>query len=440
MMSLGFLYFFLPLSLILFYIVPGRMRSVTLLFISLCFFILAEPQYALLFTGSVVFHYILTLLMKKTEAKPLLRRTLMVFGVTENVAVILWFSVRFELYGEYMPLGTMVLSVTALGMLVDIYKHDAPYSKGFIEHALFLTFFPKLYTGPLVRFGETRGLGYTGHFSLSRFGDGIKLFIRGLAKYVLLYSPLNEIYLALKVAGEKELSVFGAWLITITLAMTLFFRLSGFCDMARGVGTLFGVDLPKNFYYPFQSPSVTDFLDRFNMTVTQFFRHYVYDNLQSEKNTIPKLAVNTALICMLSGLWFGIRTNYICWGLYIAFFIVLEELFLGDILRKIPRFFARVYTFAITMLSMVVFSADSPSRALAYSKAMIGLDVPLYTNEVAYITGEGVVEIVVGALLLTSTLSMISSYIRRRHPSFMGMASSLSSLLLLLMCTAVLLK
>ena len=440
MMSLTFVYLFLPAALAVYYIVPRAGRNAVLALISAAFFALAQPGSFWLFAGSVALHFTLSEAMRRAEGRQKLRRALMVFGVLENVGVILWFSVRCQLDGTQMPLGTMVVSVTALGYIVDVYKHDAEYERNFIDYALFATFFPKLYTGPLVRIDQMRDDIRGRRFSLDVMSDGFVLFIRGLAKYVLLATPLEEMYDGLKAAGENELSVLGAWMITVTLAMTLFFKLSGFCDMARGVGLLFGLELPKNFYFPFQSPCVTDFLDRFNMTVTQFFRHYVYDNLQTKRSTALQFTLNTVLICMLCGLWFGVKLSYIFWGLYIAAFIVLEKLWLGERLQRIPALFRRVYTFCVTMVSMVIFSGDSLTQISQYFKAMVGAGVPFYTSEVAYILSGNYIALVAGVLLSTSTLSMAADYVRRRRPGLMDAVSLVGSLAMLALTTAFMIK
>lgn len=438
MTSLTFIYLFLPAALALYYLAPKRLRNGALLLISAAFFALAQPDRFWLLACSVALHFLLSEAIRRTENRPKLRRAIMVAGVVENVGVILWFSIRCQLDGGQMPLGTMVVSVTALGYLVDVYKHDAEYERSFVDYALFAAFFPKLYTGPLIRIDQVRDRLKSRGFSMEDMGSGLKLFIRGAAKYVLLATPLDGMYVSFKAAGESGLSVLGAWMITITLAMSLFFRLSGFCDMARGVGLLFGIALPKNFYFPFQSPCVTDFLDRFNMTVTQFFRHYVYDNLQSKKSTGLKFVVNTVLICMLCGLWFGVKISYIFWGLYIAAFIALEELWLGKRLEKWPMLFRRIYTFCVTMVSMVIFSADSTAQIFSYFGAMVGAGVPFYTDEVAYIISGDYIALIAGALLLTSTLSVAGDYMRKREPQLTELFSLASSLALLALTTAVL--
>ncbi|MBQ3236283.1 MAG: hypothetical protein IJA92_02025, partial [Oscillospiraceae bacterium] len=276
-------------------------------------------------------------------------------------------------------------------------------------------------------------------FSLSETGNGLYLFIRGLAKYVVLASPLAAIHEQLVLANYSEISIVGAWLDMIVFSMMIFFDLSGFCDMARGLGKCFGMELPQNFYFPFQSPTVSDFLDRFNMTVTGFFRHYVYDVLRNDKNSRPQFIVNTILICMLCGIWFGIEMNFIFWGLYIAAFIIIEELFLKKILLDIPRLFARAYTFAVTMFSMTIFSAEDTAFIIPSFKAMFGINAPMITSQVSYIVSQNMLLLGVGAFFLISAFSMLIIYLSKKSPVAYSVFAVLESAVLLVLIAAELL-
>lgn len=435
--SLTFLYLFLPISLALFWITPAKWRSAALFFISIAFCGLSQPGQFPIFCAAIVFQYILSEGLRRTEEKPKLRKAIYVFGIVENACVMILFSALNQITGRAIPLGTMVVSFTALGYLVDIYKYDAEYETNFFRFGLFLGFFAKLYRGPLVRIDNLWKRPLSPATTPEQIGDGLVKFIRGLAKYVLLSVPIGKVCADLKAADE--LTVVGAWMVMITFAMKIFFDLSGFCDMARGLGLCFGLELPKNFWFPFQSGSVTEFFSRFNITVTEFFHHYVYDNLKSEKPTPLQYAVNTALVCMLAGVWFGIRMNFIVWGVYIAAFILLEKWTLGRYLGRVPKFFSGIYTFCVTMLSMVIFSADSLGDMLRYFGAMLGFAVSFSTAETTYDISGSVIPLIAGAILLTDFMSTLIHKLRRRSPSAGGVYDLVMSTVLLALCTAYLL-
>ena len=414
--SLTFLYLFLPVSLLVFNLAPKKLKSWALTVISAAFVALAQWKYFWLYAVNLIFQFAMSEFMRKSGDDHKKKRFALTVMVLINTLLMVFFSVANQISGMELPIGIMVISFTSTGYFVDAYKGEAEYIHSFPEFATFLAFFGKLYRGPLVRAGQRRFGACAERFSLRETGKGLYLFLRGLAKYVLLALPFSQMYNDLSAAAISEISVVGAWMKTVTLGMMMFYDLSGFCDMARGLGRCFGTELPKNFYFPFQSPSVTDFLDRFNMTVTEFFRHYVYDNLRTKKDSAIQFVVDTLLICMLCGVWFGVRMNYVAWGLYIAVFVIIEGAFLRKTLMKIPRVFARIYTFCITMLSMTIISTEERVGILPTFKAMVGVDTVAITDEVSYIISQNVLVLVVGMFFLTSAFSMLIRFISKKAP------------------------
>ena len=433
--SLTFLYLFLPASLAVFNIAPKKLKSWALTAISAAFVALAQWKYFPLFAVSIIFQYAMSEFMRRNDENGKKKRFVFTLAVTINILMMIFFSVMNQISRLELPLGVMVISFTAIGYFVDIYKGESEYIHSFPDFAVFLGFFGKLFRGPLVRVGQRKSGPSAERFSLRETGKGLYLFLRGLAKYVLLALPLSQMYGDLSGAAIREISVVGAWMKTVTLGMMMFYDLSGFCDMARGLGRCFGIELPKNFYFPFQSPSVTDFLDRFNMTVTEFFRHYVYDNLRTKKDSAIQFVVDTLLICMLCGVWFGVRMNYVAWGLYIAVFIIIEGAFLRKALLKIPRIFARIYTFCITMLSMTIISTEERVGILPTLKAMIGLDTVAITDEVSYIISQNVLVLVIGMFFLTSAFSTLIRFISKKAPPVYNIFAVAETAVLLVLIT-----
>ncbi len=436
--SLTFLYFFLPGALLAYNITPKNYKNWTLTAISALFFALAQPENFFLFAASVVMQFVLSEGMRRSGDKKI-KKVIFTVAVAGNALVMIVFSVINQITGAKVPLGTMVIAFTAIGYFVDVYKGEAKYIRSFADFSVFMGFFGKLYRGPLIRAERVGESKNRERFSLETTGEGVYLFVRGLAKYVLLAQPLEKMYVDLSEANLDQLSVVGAWLSVITLGMTLFHDLSGFCDMARGLGLCFGMNLPKNFYFPFQSPSVTDFLDRFNMTVTAFFRHYVYDNLHTDKESFIQFVVDTLLICMLCGVWFGIRMNYVLWGLYIAAFIILEKALSGKAIKNIPKFFTRVYTFCVTMFSMTIFSVNTDIGIVRTFKAMFGIGTEGITDRVSYIVSENMLVLAVSAFFLTSILSMLIGYINKKAKPVYNVFAVLETAALLILITGELL-
>ncbi len=434
--SLTFLYLFLPAALIIFNLTPKKFKSGMLAFISAVFFVLWKPEFFPVFSADVILQYILSEAMRKNSENLKRKKLILTFDIILNVGVILGFSLHNQIMGGFAPFAAMVISFTAIGYFVDAYKGESDYIRSFADFAVFLAFFGKLARGPLIRTSTVKSLPESHSFSLSETGSGLYLFILGLAKYVILAVPLTTLHESLAAANANEISVLGAWLDMIVFSMMIFFDLSGFCDIARGLGRCFGMELPKNFYFPFQSPYVADFLDRFNMTVTEFFRHYVYDVLRNDKNSRPQFIVNTVLICLLCGIWFGIEMNFIFWGLYIAAFIIIEELFLRKFLQKLPHILTRIYTFAVTMFSMTIFSTGDISSIIPTYKAMFGACSTSITAEVGYIISQNMLVLLIGAFFLLSAFSMLIRYISKKSSALFSIIAFSESLLLLTIITA----
>lgn len=433
--SLTFLYLFLPLSLMVFNLTPKKLKSWALAAISAAFVAMAQMKYFPLFAANILFQFAMSELMRKNPQNKRLKKVATTVAVSVNTIQMVGFSVLNQITGTELPLGVMVIAFTSIGYFTDTYKGETDYIASFPELAAFLGFFGKLYRGPLVRVGQRKYGACAERFSLRETGKGLYLFIRGLAKYVLLALPLGEMYTGLYSAAISEMSLVGAWMKTVVLGMMMFYDLSGFCDMARGLGRCFGIELPKNFYFPFQSPSVTDFLDRFNMTVTEFFRHYVYDNLHTKKDSLIQFVVDTLLVCMLCGVWFGFRMNYVFWGLYLAAFIIVEGVFLRKYLLKIPRIFARIYTFCITMFSMTIISTEENVGILPTLKAMLGMDTVTVTDEVYSIISQNILVLAVGMFFLTSAFSMFVRFISKKSPVIFNIFAAAESALLLVLIT-----
>ncbi len=434
--SLTFLYLFLPAALILFNLTPQKFKNHALAIVSLAFIAFSQPENFVFFFADIILLFIVSKALCKNFEKPKIKKVLLIFAIAFNTAVIIVSSVSNQLSGGFAPFAAMVISLTAIGYFVDLYKGEAEEFSCVSDFIVFLAFFGKLSRGPLVRAKNFKILPNNKKFSLSETGNGLYFFIRGLAKYVVLALPLAKLHENLLASNSEEISVIGAWLDMVVFAMMIFFDLSGFCDMARGLGRCFGMDLPQNFYFPFQSPSVSDFLDRFNMTVTEFFRHYIYDVLRNDQNSRPQFIVNTALISMLCGIWFGIEMNFIIWGLYIAAFVIIEEIFLKRLLGKIPRTFARIYTFAVTMFSMVIFSASETGFILKSFTAMSGINVPMITDSTSYIVSQNVLLLLVGAFFMLSAFSMFIYFLRKKAPAVYSTLAVLESAVLLILITA----
>lgn len=416
--SLSFLYLFLPASLAVYYLFPRRMRYGVLLAVSLAFFLLNDPVSLLFLSVSVTADYALGLLMERFEQQNRRRRAIMLVMVGKNLLLFFGISCYCQLHGMATPLGLSVCTLLGTGYAVDIYNGEALYEHNWGKFLLAHTLFMKLPAGPLVRYRTLREQFLPKKADFARMSEPITLFIQGVAKQAILGSPIRQLYDTLSSFSRADHSVFSLWLMPLCAAMSLYFTLSGYCDMARGLGGMFGISLPRNFYYPYQSRSITDFVGRFNISVTDYLKTYIYHPLGEDSGGFASSALNIGVVTLLWGIWFGFRINYLLWGAFFVLLILLERSVWGKILIKLPVFFLRIYTFALVLLSFVIFNGRSVGQSLFFFQGMLGLGgLPMATSPILYLLSQYAPYLVLAVLFSTSLPHSLKGALRKKSPA-----------------------
>ncbi|MDD5920259.1 MAG: hypothetical protein PUC57_02925 [Oscillospiraceae bacterium] len=416
--SLSFLYLFLPASLAVYYLFPRRMRYGVLLAVSLAFFLLNDPVSLLFLSVSVTADYALGLLMERFEQQNRRRRAIMLVMVGKNLLLFFGISCYCQLHGMATPLGLSVCTLLGTGYAVDIYNGEALYEHNWGKFLLAHTLFMKLPAGPLVRYRTLREQFLPKKADFARMSEPIALFIQGVAKQAILGSPIRQLYDTLSSFSRADHSVFSLWLMPLCAAMNLYFILSGYCDMARGLGGMFGISLPRNFYYPYQSRSITDFVGRFNISVTDYLKTYIYHPLGEDSGGFASSALNIGVVTLLWGIWFGFRINYLLWGAFFVLLILLERSVWGKILIKLPVFFLRIYTFALVLLSFVIFNGRSVGQSLFFFQGMLGLGgLPMATSPILYLLSQYAPYLVLAVLFSTSLPHSLKGALRKKSPA-----------------------
>ena len=403
--DLAFLYLFLPLSAGAYYLVPRRAKVPVLFFVSVAFCALAQPQTLWMLLAAVTVDYGLAAALEAAGGRQRLRRFLMLFVVFKNASVILISSVLAQLAGERAPLGLAVYCFTAIGYVVDLYRGQAQFERDFFRFGVFGLLYCKAIAGPLVRWGELHEQLEDPRPSLSRIADGAVLYVQGMAKRLIIGQNMQQLYEQLRATGLSEQTVLSAWLLTLSLAFSVIFTLTGYCDMARGLAGIYSLQLPRNFDQPFLAASVTNFTTRFNITVRRFFETYVYDPLGGSTRGGLSTLLNMTLLMLLWGSWFGYSVNYILWGAYFKLLLLAEQWVLGRYLEKIPLFFARAYTYIAVMMSFVIFAGSGSWGALGYYRLMFGMTgAALYDDHTLYLLLSNYVALLLALLLSTSLI------------------------------------
>lgn len=386
--SIVFLFTFLPITLILYYISPRKMKNIVLLLISLIFYAWGEPVYVFLMMFTTVFDYLIGLLINKYRRNKIKSKRIFIFAVLVNLGILGFFKYYgfvieninsvFSLNIGYnqlpLPIGISFYTFQTLSYVIDVYLDKVKVQKSLISFGLYVTMFPQLVAGPIVRYTDIDyQLKHRTH-SMNKFGEGVDRFIQGLSKKVLLANNIGMIFTSIQQYDASEISVLTAWLAIAAYTLQLYFDFSGYSDMAIGLGKMLGFDFIENFNYPYISKSVTEFWRRWHISLGSWFREYVYIPLGGNRcSTIFQLR-NLCIVWFLTGLWHGADWNFILWGLYYGLILIIEKFLLKDILERMPRFIQHIYTMVLVMIGWTFFGIESIQKSLEYIKVMFFLN------------------------------------------------------------------
>ena len=380
--SIAFLYVFLPLLFIIYFAVPSKFRNLVLLTFSLLFYFLGEPKYIIILLLSCVINYYASKLIDKRKKAKLI----LILDIIYNVGQLLVFKYTdffidninniFGLDMSFMyivmPIGISFFTFQALGYVIDVYNKEHKPANNLLEFMTYISLFPQLIAGPIVRYRDVKEEMTSRTTSFSKFSEGIKRFTIGLGKKVLLANVLGEFATLC-----TEQTVLASWLRPIAYTLQIYFDFSGYSDMAIGLGLMFGFRFLENFNYPLIANSITDFWRRWHMSLSTWFRDYIYIPLGGNRVSKLKWIRNIFVVWFLTGFWHGASWNFILWGLYFGVLLVIEKIFLAKFLDK-TKIFKYIYTLLIVVISFLIFNAASLSEIGNSLKNMFFLNnIPL---------------------------------------------------------------
>ena len=409
--SITFLYYFLPIFLILYFIFPKKYKNIVLLIFSFIFYFYGEPKYILLMLIEVLFSYFMTLSLEKNKSKSLLDIIvsfhiflLCVFKyfnfIITNINSI--FDGNISLLNIVLPIGISFYTFQIISYEVDVYRGKVKASKSLIDYMTYVFLFPQLIAGPIVRYETISKELKSRKVTLEDFSYGVNRFIIGLFKKVVIANNIGELCNILN--NSSEVSVLLYWVLGISYMLQIYFDFSGYSDIAIGIGRMIGFKFPENFNYPYIADSVTDFWRRWHMTLSSWFRDYVYIPLGGNRVSTLKHIRNILVVWMLTGLWHGASWNFIIWGIYFGVILIIEKYFLNKVLEKLPRVIRNIYAMFIVMISFIIFSSDDISSALVSIKGLFSFSSLKFSNDfiIYYIRSYGV--ILIGGLVLCTPL------------------------------------
>lgn len=385
--SIVFLFTFLPVVLILYYIVPRRLKNMVLLAGSLVFYAWGEPVYAILMMISIVFNYISGLDIARNLDSPQRAKKSLILCIVVNLCILGFFKyegfllnsigavLRIEIpYRELpLPIGISFYTFQILSYIMDVYRGEVKVQRKFLDFALYVTMFPQLVAGPIVQYADIERQLRTRKESWGKFGDGVLFFIRGLSKKVLLANTIGTVFDQVAALGTGQVSVLSAWLGCAAYTFQIYYDFSGYSDMAVGLGKMFGFEFRRNFYYPYMAKSITDFWRRWHISLSTWFRDYVYIPLGGNRVSFGKHVRNILVVWVLTGLWHGAAWNFVIWGMYYGMILVFEKYVLASVLPKIPGVIRHFYSLILVMIGWVFFFSPSMGAAADYLMLMAGV-------------------------------------------------------------------
>ena len=386
--SIPFLFYFLPVVLAVYFLVPRRAKNLVLLVFSLFFYGWGEPVYILLMVFSILMDYGLGLWLHREMAAGRARsaKRVLVLSVVLNIGLLAFFKYANFLIGNLnaipgveipplnlpLPIGISFYTFQALSYLIDLYRGDVPVQRSAIAFGTYVSLFPQLIAGPIVRMSTVSAELADRRETPELFASGVRRFVTGLGKKVLLANVIGEVWTAISAQEISTLPVLTAWIGLAAFTFQIYFDFSGYSDMAIGLGRMFGFHFLENFDHPYTAVSITDFWRRWHISLSTWFRDYVYIPLGGNRCGKLKQLRNLLVVWGLTGIWHGASWNFVVWGLYFGVLLAFEKFVFRAALEKSPRWLRHVYTMVLVMVGWGIFAFDSLGAGLSYLRALVG--------------------------------------------------------------------
>lgn len=440
--SIPFIYYFLPCVLIVYFIAPRRFKNTVLLLSSLIFYAWGEPAYVFLMAGSILIGYVLGLAIEAYRS-----RALLTIGIAAGLGFLGYFKyanffienvnaatgMHIAALQVSLPIGISFYTFQLISYLIDVYRGTIKAQKNVIILATYIVMFPQLIAGPIVRYSDVeRDLRERTH-TFEKAAYGIRRFVIGLSKKILIANILAEFCSAFHAADEK--SVVFYWAYAVAVSLQIYFDFSGYSDMAIGLGSILGFRFAENFQYPFLAKSITEFWRRWHMSLGSWFRDYVYIPLGGNRGGRMRQIINLLIVWCLTGFWHGAEWTFFAWGLYFGVLLIIEKMFFYDRVNK-SKVLGHIYTGLLVLISFLVFDAVSLGSAWENIRSMFGAEnLPLMTETTVYYLKSYAVVFVAACIGATPIPSRIVSRIK---PNVMAWLEPIAMIVLLLTATSYL--
>lgn len=484
--SLTFLYYFLPIVMIVYILLPDRAaiglpkrkkfiipaRNLLILLTGFFFYAWGEPFYVLLMLLSTAIDYTAGRLMYKYDNNQKMRTVFLVVSVCMNIGLLAVFKYSDFIFDSInglfgtditnpvilvnrainnniydfglsedrvaLPIGISFYTFQSMSYTIDLYMRKINVQKSFIAFTAYVTLFPQIVAGPIVRYEDVAAEIDERTVNINKISEGIGKFVKGLAKKVLLANNIGIIWTQIKAMDYSEISVATAWIGILAFTFQIYFDFSGYSDMAVGLGKMLGFNFPKNFDHPYMSKSISEFWRRWHITLGAWFREYVYIPLGGNRKGMGKTLRNLLIVWGLTGLWHGANWNFIVWGLYFGILIIIERLGWGKLLEKLPTVVSTLYTFLLVIFGWVLFDTNTLSDAFSYIGAMFGATGVLTDNTASYMFSTNIVIFALCIFASTDWFTTLVDVVKKKREKLVMYVTPVLMTVILLLCTSYL--
>ena len=420
--SIVFLYIFLPIMLLIYFVVPRKLKNAVMILASLVFFAWGEIRYIFIMLILAVMDFFCGKGINKNEGNKPKQKLYLFIDIGVNLLILFFFkyadfiianineilNTQIPLLNIPLPIGVSFNTFQSLSYIIDVYRGTVKCEKSFYNYLTYTTLFPQIIAGPIVRYETVDEELETKKISMDNFSKGMRRFIVGLGKKVLIANNVGALWNIIEIGEYSEMSMLLSWTSIIAFALQIYFDFSGYSDMAIGLANIFGMDFDENFNYPYISKSITEFWRRWHITLGSWFRDYIYIPLGGNKKGFLKQIRNILIVWFLTGAWHGASWNFILWGLFFGVILILEKVILLKLLKKLPTWTNYVYTAFLVLISWVIFAFEDLGKVKDYLFTMFHLNKKNIVNaEGLYYLKNYFIIIVIGLILSTPVISKL---------------------------------
>ena len=445
--SLVFMFAYLPITLLAYYLVPRQGRNIFLFIVNLIFYGWGEPKLVLLMVFNIFFNYIGGWLVDKYRANAKKKKLFLILTCVLDIGILAVFKytgmitetlnmLPFLNIPELqisLPIGISFYTFQTMSYVIDVYRDDAPVSKNFINFGTYVALFPQLIAGPIVRYRDVAEQLVNRRETLEMFTKGVKLFMVGLAKKVIIANTMGTLTTNI-FATTDENGVVGTWVGMIAYTFQIYFDFSGYSDMACGLGNMMGFEFLKNFNYPYIAKSITDFWRRWHISLSTWFKEYVYIPLGGNRKGVKRQILNLLIVWGLTGLWHGAAYNFVLWGLYYGLLLILEKFVLKKFLDRLPSFVQHIYTLFIIIIGWGLFYFTDVGQLGEFMVDLFNFGNGICGNQAFNLIISNLPMLIIAAVASTPLAAML--YNRFEHTRFMWIPETLYCMGVLAVSTA----